>query len=455
MEKFDKKTGHLIVEKYLPHNFLAEKIILSSLLNNSDTITRISQTLSIESFYFKNHQEIYKAILNMYNQNLSIDIITLTTYLQDNGLLTKIGGIKVLIELINQIPNLVYLEEYIKLLQDKFVRRKLIKLGYKVINSSYVTNIPLEKILQDFELKLFYITNEIKNQNILSPTEIFSNVFLKLKEKSLHPNLSGLSSGFYDLDSLTQGFQITDLIIVAGRPSTGKTSLCLNIALNVLKTSKLPVIFFSLEMSKEQIIHRLIASEAKINPMKLRTGYLNKHDWLKLNKTITDLSTLLFFIDDSPNLSTQDIRLKIKRILFEQNKIGIIVIDYLQLMQNTKSMFENRAQELSNITRSLKSIAREFNVPIIALSQLNRNIENRMNKRPVLSDLRESGSIEQDADLILMLSKQNDSNFLKTSKSQLIELIIAKQRNGPIGTIQLNFNTNYSTFENISKYENT
>jgi len=221
--------------------------------------------------------------------------------------------------------------------------------------------------------------------------ELFSSVFLELKQKSLQPSLAGLSSGFYDLDSFTQGFQKSDLIIVAGRPSMGKTALCLNIALNIVKTSKLPVLFFSLEMSKKQLTYRLLATETLINPIRLRNGNLYKEDWLKLNTTIKDLSGLPLFIDDTPNLSIQDIRSKIKKIIFEHNSIGLIIIDYLQLMQNSRLKVENRVQELSQITRSLKNLAREFNVPLVALSQLSRNVESRVTKRPILSDSRDSG----------------------------------------------------------------
>ena len=452
MEKFNTKTGNIIIEKYLPHNFLAEKTVLSSLLINSNAIGIAIQTLTKESFYFKNHQQIYNAILDMYSQNLPIDIITLNTYLQDKGLLNKIGGLRVLIELINQVPNLVYLEEYIRLIQDKFVRRQLIKLGYELINTNYITNISLENILQDLESQLFVITNKIKNQRISNTTELLSEIFVKLKKNSIQPNLSGLASGFYDLDSLTQGFQTSDLIIIAGRPSTGKTALCLNLALNILKQSKLPVLFFSLEMSKEQLIYRLISSEAKINLINLRNGNLYRNDWLNLSKSIKNLSKLLFFIDDSPTVSTENVRATIKKIIFEHNKLGLIIIDYLQLMQNKKSKIENRVQELSQITRALKTIAREFNVPLIALSQLNRNVEARLNKKPILSDLRESGSIEQDADLVLMLYKQNEYTIDKNN--QITELIIAKQRNGPIGTIKLNFNTNYVTFSDLNSLTN-
>ncbi|CAN7944775.1 unnamed protein product, partial [Ixodes persulcatus] len=251
-------------------NFLAEKIILSSLLISSEAIDICLRSLTIDTFYFQNHQEIYKAILAMYQKKIPLDIITLNTFLQDNGLLTKVGGIAILIELVNQVPNLVYLEEYIRLIQDKYLRRSLIKLGYQSINSSYITNISLEEILADLESQMFNLTSQVKNQQLSTSVDLFSKIFLELKEKSLKPSLAGLSSGFYDLDSLTQGFQKSDLIIVAGRPSMGKTALCLNIATTIVKNSQLPVLFFSLEMSKEQLAYRLLSTESNINPMRLR-----------------------------------------------------------------------------------------------------------------------------------------------------------------------------------------
>ena len=222
----------------------------------------------------------------MYKNELSVDILTLSTFLQDNGLLEKIGGIKVLIEVINQVPNLVYLEEYVRLIKDKFLRRKLIKLGYEIINSGYITNLSLENIISSFENKLFNLVTEIKTQKLFSTAELLNNVFIELKEKSLNPTLAGLSSGFYDLDLLTQGFQKSDLIIIAGRPSMGKTALGLNIALNIIRESKLPILFFSLEMSKEQIMYRLLSIETNINQARLKSGKLYQDDWVKLNKII-------------------------------------------------------------------------------------------------------------------------------------------------------------------------
>jgi replicative DNA helicase len=453
MQHFTKQNESIVIQNYLPHNFLAEKMILSSLLISSEAIDITLRTISTETFYFKNHQEIFKAIVFMYHNKIPIDILTLTTFLQDNGLLKRIGGIKVLIELINQIPNLVYLEEYLRLVKDKFLRRSLIKLGYQAVNSGYITNIPLEKTLNDFENRLFNLTNQIKIQKLSTSAELLNTIFLELKEKSLKPTLPGLSSGFYELDSLTQGFQKSDLIIVAGRPSMGKTAFSLTLGLNSIKISKQPVLFFSLEMSKEQIMYRLLAMETNINQMRLRSGKLYRNDWVKLNKVIKIISKLPFFVDDTPDLSIQDIRSKIKTIIFEQTQIGLVVIDYLQLMQNSKFKLENRVQELSQITRSLKNIAREFDVPIIALSQLSRNVENRVDKKPILADLRESGSIEQDADLVLMLYRNKYYNPKSEDEENpdLTDLIVAKQRNGPTGTVKLKFDEKRTKFFNNSE----
>lgn len=454
-QKFNESNEQFIIDTYLPHNFLAEKMILSCLLLNSEAIEIALKTLPLNAFYFRNHQEIYKAIIQMYENQITVDALTLVTFLQDNGILERVGGIKVLIELVSQVPNLMYLEEYIRLVKDKFIRRSLIKLGYEVITSGYITNVSLETILADFETKLFNLTNKINSPKLFSSAEVLNEIFLELKEKVFQPTLAGLSSGFDELDVFIQGFQKSDLIIIAGRPSMGKTALSLNIALNVIKNENLPVLFFSLEMSKEQIMYRLLAMETNINQIRLKSGQLSEDDWLKLTKMIQIVAKFPFFIDDTSNLSIQDIRSRLKTILFEQNQIGLVIIDYLQLMQNSKLKPENRVQELSQITRFLKNMAREFNVPIIALSQLSRNVDNRVDKKPILSDLRESGSIEQDADLILMLSQTSNYNLKENlnKDSQLIELIIAKQRNGPVGTIKLKFDATQNKFSNFEKIE--
>ena len=450
MQKFmNKKDKPISIDTYLPHNFLAEKINLSTLLISTNASEITLKRIPVEAFYFKNHQEIYKSIIFLHQSKNSVDILTLMSFLKDQGLLEEIGGMEVLTGLINQVPNLVYFEEYIKLIQDKFLRRLLIQLGYKTINSSYTTSIPLEDIFENLERHLFRLTNQRQNFEILSSAELLSNIFLELKDRSLNPKLPGLASGFYDLDSITQGFQKSDLIIVAGRPAMGKTALCLNIAINILKLYKYPVLFFSLEMSKEQLAYRLVSNEIEIQNTRLKKGQLDENDWVKLTQAIKYFSELPLFIDDTSNLSIQDIKLKTQRIFFEQKMIGLIIIDYLQLVESYDTFSDNRVEELSKITRGLKNIAREFKVPIIALSQLSRNVENRFNKRPILSDLKESGSIEQDADLVLMLYRESYYNYKEISReNDITELIIAKHRNGSVGTIELNFDAKITKFRN-------
>tara|TARA_B110000977_G_scaffold68754_1_gene93366 strand:+ start:56591 stop:57937 length:1347 start_codon:yes stop_codon:yes gene_type:complete len=448
MKKFDKKTGRVNVEKYLPHNFLAEKLVLCCLFFNSEAIEIAVQNLTVETFYFRNHQKIYQSILLLYEKKMVIDLVTVTTFLRDQGLLSQIGGIKILTDILNQIPNLAYLNDYITLLKDKYNRRKLIRLGYQMINSSYITNVPLENILSELENEITSLTSGIRNYESLNTAELLSDIFWDLKQSSLKPNISGLSSGFYHLDSLTQGFQKSDLIIIAGRPGMGKTALCLNIALHIVEEYHAPIIFFSLEMSKEQLMYRLLTNDTHINSLKLKTGNLKKSDWLKLTLSIKKLSQLPFLIDDTPNLTIQDIRRKIKKIVLEQTQISLVVVDYLQLMENLNVKRQNRVQEVSEITRSLKSIAREFKVPVIALSQLNRTVETRPNKRPLLSDLRESGSIEQDADLVIMLYSDNYYNNSESNTSD-VEVILSKHRNGPTGTVKLKFDSNYAQFSNF------
>ena len=445
MNSFQNNQNKVLINTSLPHNFLAEKMILSCIICNSEVIEIIQQNLTVDAFYFKNHQELYQSLLKMNNSKQPIDIVTLTIFLQDNGLLAQIGGIKVLLDLGNQAPTFSYLNEYIRIVKEKFLKRCLIKFGYKIINSGYITNQSLEKMLTKIEQELFDLTNQIRTTKMTSTAQILNELFSELKEKFLNPQLPGLPSGFLKLDELTQGFQKSDLIIIAGRPSMGKTALGLNIALNSIKLSKLPILFCSLEMSKEQIIYRLLSTETGINQMKLRSGNLTQTDWIKLNKIMRILAKLPFFIDDTSNLSVQEIRSKIKAVILEQVQIGLVIIDYLQLMQSLDFKQGNRVQELSQITRYLKNLAKEFNIPIIALSQLSRNVDNRINQRPILSDLRESGSIEQDADLVLLLYRYkfndspNTSLQSKATTSLLTDLIIAKQRNGPTGTIKLQF----------------
>ena len=435
-------TKKLQMDKSFPHYFIGEQLILSSLLFYPEVLERTMKHLSIDSFYFKNHQEFYKTILEMDEKNIPIDLYTLTTFLQDNGRLYDVGGIGVINELLNKLPNVTNVDAYIKIVQERYIRRLFIQFGLEIVDSSFATNIPVKTIQDSIDDKLNTLYTESKSQANAVPScgEIVLDVFSDLKESFLRPTLPGLPSGFLELDNLTQGFQNSDLIILAGRPSTGKTALALNLSLNAIKRSKVPVLLFSLEMSKEQIVYRLLSMETRINQLKLKSGKLTKTDWVRLHKMMGVFTKIPLFIDDTFGLSVQEIRSKIRKIKFEQKEIGLVIIDYIQLMKHSSFRPETRAQELSQITRSLKEIAREFNVPILGLSQLSRNLEHRTDKRPILSDLRDSGSIEQDADLVLMLHKKNQM------EKDLIELILAKHRNGPTGSVDLNFNKEQMRF---------
>lgn len=449
-------TEQTFSTKQLPSNFLAEQMLLSCLVDNLDRIETTLERLPKEAFYFRNHQEIYKAIEVMYQNQIPIDFTTLFNFLQAIGQLEKVGGGKVLIELFNKVTNVAYLEEYISLIKDKFIRRSLIQLGYELVNSSYLTTSSLEQILAETETKLLNLSTSIETNKLISSRELLSTIFFELKDRVLNPSNYGLNCGFYDLDSLTQGFQKSNLIILAGRPSVGKTAFSLNIILNIVKQTKLPVVFFSLEMAREQIIYRLLSMETNINSLRLKTGKLYHSDWIKLNKIIQVLSRLPLFIDDSSNLSIADISLKLQTLLMTQQKIGLIVIDYLQLMNGSEGRSENRVQELSKITRGLKILAGEFKVPVIALSQLSRTVETRIDKRPILADLKESGSIEQDADVVLMLNPDTSLNSLdETNQTQMIEVIIAKQRNGPVGKVKLKFDKTKTKFLDIETSSTT
>tara|TARA_B100000795_G_C22798895_1_gene440764 strand:- start:90 stop:1448 length:1359 start_codon:yes stop_codon:yes gene_type:complete len=449
MKNVNNMLPELVINKYLPHAILAERLVLGNILVNSDSLEMTIRYLTINAFYFKPHQQIYNTILTLQQNSTNVDVSTVISLLHDEGLLEQIGGVDFLRQLIQQASDFSNLIDYINLIQDKYIRRCLIKLGYQTINSAYISNITLDHILSELDDAYINFIQYKKSNNIMSSSQLFSNIFVELKERAYQKTFPGLASGFYDLDSITQGFQKSDLIIVAGRPSMGKTAFCLNIAINIIKKYQLPIIFFSLEMSKEQLVYRLLANSTQISNTRLRSGNLTKTDWKTIIKTIKLFSSLPLFIDDTTNLTVNDIRTKIKKIMFERKHVGLIIIDYLQLMQCSTNKSENRVQELSQITRMLKNIGREFNVPIIVLSQLSRSVETRTNKQPILSDLRESGSIEQDSDLVLMLYNQNYYNQDKSNTTYITDIIIAKHRNGPVGKVSLTFNPIYTQFSNI------
>lgn len=376
----------------LPYNLLAERIILTSIMNYQDSINFVSQILPVEAFYLNIHQIIYKAALAINAKQESVDFITITTWLQDNNFTENIGGLKTLIQLSEKIISFINLKEYTKLVKEKYIRRVLINFGKEVIEMSYQTNLPIELIFNKIYSKILNLTQKNNVNNILNAYEILTDIFSKQEQSETNFSVSGYLSQFSDLDAMMEGFQKSDLIIIAGRPSVGKTAFSLNIAFNICFTYKFPVIFFSLEMTKYQLVYRLLAIKTEIMTSRLKFENLTYEEWSKTNDSLKNLSSLHFYIDDTSNISLTEIYLKIQTLKLKIGTIGLIVIDYLQLLKNVKKS-ETRVQEISQITRTLKGFAKEFDVPIIALSQLSRNVETRTDKRPLLSDLRESGCI--------------------------------------------------------------
>ena len=383
----------LDVDSVLPYNLLAEKLVLGSILTIPEAILLVSEKLPIDAFYLNTHQIIYKALLILYAEGKTIDYINLITWIQDNGFLLKIGGANILLDLLNQINKLTNLEEYIALIYEKYLRRSLIKLGEEIIENGYLTEIPLETIFTKIEQSFFLLSENKSRQHLISVDQGLQQVLKEIEEGLRLPRLPGLKTTFIEFDIITQGFQNSDLIIIAGRPSMGKTAFAFNLAKNVAQNHNTGVVFFSLEMTRQQLLYRLLASEVEITNTRLRASRIKKTEWLKINATINELSSLNLFIDDTPDLSVGEIKLKIKTIDLESSKdVSLIVIDYLQLLEGVEKN-ANRVQELSKITRDLKKLARDLNLPIIVLSQLSRNVETRVNKKPILADLRESGCI--------------------------------------------------------------
>lgn len=381
-----------MISNKLPHNFLAEQAVLSILINYPKSLGQVETILSQDLFYIKEHQIIYLALMQLHEKTALINFTTLVTYLQDNNILQKKKTIKILVSLIKKREPLIYLKSYLALLNEKFLRRRLIKLGETLIEAGYITQPSIGEVITKIEQEMISFTQ----QQALDTFEPSANILMETLKEIQFTRQTKISDGylstFHDLDSILQGFHPTDLIVLAGRPAMGKTALALNFTKNIVEYYKKPVIFFSLEMSKKQLIYRLLSMESYVDSNRLKLGRITKTEWLRVLSSAKYLSELPLFIEDNPNLTLLDIKNKIKQILLTYQKIALIVIDYLQLIKLNFKL-NNRVQEISYITRTLKSFAKEFDLPILTLSQLSRNVESRVNKRPVLSDLRESGCI--------------------------------------------------------------
>ena len=435
-----------------PQNIEAEESILGGILLDPEAMVRVADILTKEAFYVQAHREIYHAAIVLHSQGKPTDLMSVSTWLAERGLLDKIGGTAKLAQLLNRTVSAVNIDRYAALIMDKYVRRQLIAAGHEIVDLGYDRAAELETVLDESEQKIFRLTQERPQQGLVSISETLIQAFNEIENLHQEIALPGIPCGFYDLDGMTSGFSRSDLIIIAGRPSMGKTSFALNISLNIALEQKLPVAIFSLEMSKEQLAQRLLSSEAKIPSNRLRSGRISQNEFEPLANAVANLSELPIYIDDTANLSVMQMRSQVRRLQAQQkNKLGLVLLDYLQLMEGSGS--DNRVQELSRITRSLKGLAREINVPIIALSQLSRGVEQRNNKRPMLSDLRESGSIEQDADLVIMLYRDEYYNP-DTPDRGLAEVLIVKHRNGPTGIVKLLFKAELTKFENLARANN-
>ncbi|MDL1955791.1 MAG: replicative DNA helicase [Candidatus Desulfofervidus auxilii] len=443
-------------QKSLPHNLEAEQAVLGGILIDNEALYQVLETIKDEDFYRDTHRKIFRAYLELFEQNQPIDLVTVSEYLQNKGELEEIGGATYLASLVEAIPTASNIAYYAKIVKEKAILRKLIACASEIIEQCLSSTDDVEEILDRSERAIF----EVAGQRIQTPyfplKDIIKDTFETLQSFSQKGNyITGVPTGFTDFDRLTSGLQPADLIIVAGRPSMGKTAFALNIAANAAIKHRIPVAVFSLEMSKEQVAIRMLCAEAKVDTQKFRSGFLADHDWQLLTEAATLLSEAPVFIDDTPAISILELRAKARRLKSEHN-IGLVIVDYLQLMKG-KGRAERREQEISEISRSLKALAKELNVPVVALSQLNRRVEEREDKRPRLADLRESGAIEQDADLIVFLYRDEVYNRREDNPNRgIAEVIIGKHRNGPIGKVKLAFLDKFTSFENLKvEYDET
>lgn len=440
----------LMFDRVPPQNMEAEQAVIGAILLQPEALITAMERVRSEDFYSSGHQRIYEAMIELAEGNQPVDLVTLTAHLQDQGLLEETGGVSYLAKLANAVPTAANVDYYAQIVEEKSMLRRLIRTATNIVTDGYANSEDVGVLLSDAEKKILEISNRRSSSGFVSIRDVLMEVFEKVE--FLYSNKggsTGIPSGFVDLDRMTAGFQRSDLIIVAARPSVGKTAFALNVAQNVGVRAKETVAIFSLEMSAAQLVQRIICAEANVDATRMRTGTLEGDDWEKLTMAIGALSEAEIYIDDTPGITVADIRAKCRRLKKERG-LGMILIDYLQLIQGRGKAGENRQQEVSEISRTLKMIARELEVPVIALSQLSRGVEQRQDKRPMMSDLRESGSIEQDADIVAFLYR-DDYYDKESEKKNIIEIIIAKQRNGPVGTVELVFLKNYNKFVSLDR----
>jgi replicative DNA helicase len=432
-----------------PHSIEAEQAVIGAIFLEPEAMSTASEFLIPQDFYRPSHQRIFQVMMQLSDRGEPIDLLTVTNALNSSKLLEEVGGVSYLTELADAVPTAANISYYTKIVEEKSVLRRLIRTATDIVTESFNREDEIEDVLSEAEKNILDVSNRQNANAFKNIKDVLIDVYDNIEQ--LHQNtgdVTGIPTGFKDLDHITSGFQRNDLIIVAARPSVGKTAFALNVAQNVAIKTDENVAIFSLEMGADQLVSRMLCAEGNIDAQRLRTGNLEAEDWTKLTMAMGSLSNAGIFIDDSPGIRVNEIRSKCRR-LKQEHGLGMILIDYLQLIQGSgANAKENRQQEVSEISRSLKGLARELEVPVIALSQLSRGVEQRQDKRPMMSDLRESGSIEQDADIVGFLYR-DDYYDKESEKQNIIEIIIAKQRNGPVGTVELAFVKEYNKFVDL------
>ena len=440
--------------KTLPNNIEAEQSVLGACFLSKYALQKACETLTPDSFYDEKNGKIFAAMIALVDEKTPIDITTVTGYLKKNNQLTEIGGVEYLTEVLNFVPTASNIDYYIKNVEDASILRKLIETATDIASEGYRTDETVNEILDNSEKKILNIVKNRKSSEFRSIKEILQKTQSDLERLSEHKGeVTGLATGWYDIDKLTTGLHPNELIIIAARPAMGKTVFALNLATHAAMTQDKSVALFNLEMSAEQLAMRIISSLGQVDGFKLRTGNLMNPDWKRINEAVSQLSNTNLVMDDTPGITIGEIRAKCRRLASSEKGLALVVIDYLQLISGGKNYGANRQQEVSDISRSLKTLAMELQVPVIALSQLSRSVESREDKRPIMSDLRESGSIEQDADIVAFLYR--DDYYKKEARNEdntsIVELIIGKHRNGPTATVELLFKKDTSTMLNLSK----
>lgn len=443
-------------QNLVPQNIEAEEAVLGAILVNPTVLIKVVEILKPESFYKPAHRHVYEAMLQLFNQNERIDLVSVSDVLNFNSKLELVGGRAFINDLSFKTITTSNIEYYAKIVQEKSVKRSLINAGAEIVSLGYDLN-PIDESLDSAEKLIFDIASKKATKDLAHVKDLVLQSYEKIEYRYNHRDeLTGVPTGFYELDTMTGGLQRSDLIILAARPSMGKTAFALNIAQNVAIRAKTAVAIFSLEMSKEQLVSRMLCSEAEVDSQRLRSGHMQSKDWEKLANAMNDFSEAPIYIDDAAGCTLTDLRAKCRRLAMEEKNLGLIVIDYLQLMEGSGR--EERIQQISAISRGLKTLARELNVPVIALSQLSRAVEQRKDRRPMLSDLRESGAIEQDADIVMFIYRddyynreEGDDAPKATGKEGKSEIILAKHRNGPVGSFELLFQSNITKFKNPIK----